>query len=139
MAAQDRRKVNQKRVIIADSSQNLLEGIRGLLETVFDLVVMVANFESLIDTAEKLQVDMVVVDLSLTAKRCKEAIRIIKKRFPDIKVLVMSIHDENSALQEAISAGADGFVLKSSAAKDLIPAVNTILSGGTFFSIIKKS
>ena len=130
--------MNRSRVIIADSSQNLLEGIRGLLETEFDCVFMVADFESLIDAADKIGADLVVIDLSLGRNRLSDTISRIKKRFPGIKVLVMSIHDEKVALEEAVSAGAEGFVLKRTAANDLIPAVRRILAGEKFFSVIKN-
>jgi len=135
----DRSDVKTQRVIIADSSQRLLEGIRGLLETVFGSVVMVADAESLMDAAEMIGADLVVVDISLGDNTWAEAVKTIKSRFPDIKVLVTSIHDEQAALQQALSAGADGFVLKRLAANDLIPAVEAILAGGTFASNPQKS
>ncbi|MBD3178311.1 MAG: response regulator [Candidatus Latescibacteria bacterium] len=127
--------MNRRRVIIADCSQNLLEGIRGLLRTVFDSVVMVADLDSLLDAASRMKADLVVLDLSLGTNRCGEAVKAVKKSFPGIKVLVMSLHDEQGAVQAAVSAGADGFVLKRSAASDLLPAVEKILAGKTFFSV----
>ena len=127
--------MNRRRVIIADCSQNLLEGIRGLLRTVFDSVVMVADLDSLLDAASRMEADLVVLDLSLGTGRCGEAVKAVKKAYPGMKVLVMSLHDEPGAVQEAVSAGADGFVLKRSAAADLLPAVEKILSGKTFFSV----
>jgi DNA-binding NarL/FixJ family response regulator len=128
--------VFKKRVIIADSSQNLLEGLRGLLDTVFDSVVMVADVRSLIDTAERIGADLAVVDLTLGDAGNAEAVRSIKAQLPGLKVLVMSSHDEAAALKRAMDAGADGFVLKRLAADDLIPAVESLLGGGTFASVI---
>jgi DNA-binding NarL/FixJ family response regulator len=128
-----------RRVIIADSSQNLLEGIRGLLETVFDSVVMVADVRSLIDTAGKIGADMAVVDLTFGDGHCADAVERIKSLLPDLKVLVLSLNDEEAALTRAIEAGADGFVLKRLAADDLIPAVELLLGGGSFASKIRKS
>jgi len=127
----------RKRVIIADSSQSLLEGIRGLLETAFDLVTMVADVDSLIDAAEKLSADMVVIDLSLDARHEAGAVRTIKSRFPDLKVVVLSIHDETAARKRALEAGAEGFVLKRDAATDLLPAVEAVLAGGTYSSALQ--
>ena len=126
--------MKRRRVIIADSSHNLLEGIRGLLETVFDSVVMVADVRSLLDTVDSIGADMAVVDLTFGNGRCAEAVRKVKARLPDLKVLVMSVHDEEEALKRAIEAGADGFVLKRLAADDLIPAVELLLGGGSFAS-----
>jgi DNA-binding NarL/FixJ family response regulator len=122
------------RVIIADRSHGLLEGLRGLLETVFDSIVMVADVRSLIDTAERIGADMAVVDLAFGADEGVEAVKKIKIQFPEMKVLVISTHDEETARDRALSAGADGFVLKRLAADDLIPAVELLLGGGTFAS-----
>jgi two-component system response regulator DegU len=129
----------KKRAIIADSSQNLLEGIRGLLETVFDSIVMVADVRSLLDTVERIGADMAVVDLTLGNALSIDAVRNIKRRFPDLKVLVMSSHEEEEARDRAFEAGADGFVLKRLAADDLIPAVGLLLGGGKFGSNPQKA
>ncbi len=128
--------MNKSRVIIADSSQNYLEGIRGLLETVFDYVIMVADVESLIDAAAKIRADLVVIDLSLGVNQCAGAVKAVKSRFPGLRVLVMSIHDDPTALKNTLAAGAEGFVLKRKAASDLIPAVEAIMKGKKFSSVI---
>lgn len=130
--------MNKRRVIIADNDQNLLEGIRGLLGTFFDSVVMVADIESLIDAVGRIDADMVVMDLSLGVNQCSDAVKTIKARFPHIKLLVMSMHDDPAAKRKALSAGAEGFVLKREAANDLIPAVKALLSGGRFASTVRS-
>jgi DNA-binding NarL/FixJ family response regulator len=130
--------MNKRRVIIADSSQSFLEGIRGLLETVFDSVVMVADVDSLLDAAERLMVDLVVIDLSLSVRHNADVVSEIKSRFPDLKVIVLSRYDEPAALEKALAAGAEGFVLKHEAAGDLIPAVRAVLGGRTFVSSLQK-
>ena len=127
------------RVIIADRSQTLLEGLRGLLETVFDSVVMVADVRSLIDTADKLGADMAVVDLTIGNGDFIETISKIKSRFPDLKIIVMSIYDDETVLEKVVYSGVDGFVLKRFAADDLLPAVDAVLNGGTFASKLQKS
>jgi DNA-binding NarL/FixJ family response regulator len=127
------------RVIIADESHILMEGIRSLLETVFESVVMVADVRSLKDVAGKIGADMAVVDLTIGGNDLKETIEDIKERFPDLKVLVMSTYDEEAALKMAVAAGAEGYILKQLAATDLIPAVIAILGGGTFASKLQNS
>lgn len=122
------------RVILADRHQDMLEGIRGLLETAFDTVLMVADIHSLINTAMKLDVDLAVVDLSLPVLNCDNIARQLKNLFPDLKLIVLSIHDEPTVLKEMLAAGAEGFVLKRSAATDLIPAVHAVIAGRTYIS-----
>lgn len=121
-------------VILADSHQNLLESVRGLLETVFETVMMVADKKSLFEAAGKLKPKLAVVDLSLPISGEVNVAREIKNRYPELKFLILSIHDEGTAVREAMSAGASGFILKRSIANDLFPAIREILKGGTYVS-----
>jgi len=127
-------KLKYNRVILADTHHTMLEGIRGLLETMFEAVVMVADDTSLFDAAARLEADIIVVDLSLPVSRDVNIVRRLKDRFPKLKLIVLSIHDEPIALKEVAAAGAEGFVLKRSAATDLIPAVRAVLRGRRYVS-----
>ena len=128
--------VQQKadRVLLADRHQNMLEGIRNMLETVFDVVVMVADEKSLIDSLEKVSPDLVVVDLSLPITEEVNVPRRIKKLSPEVKIIILSVHDEQIVVDDCLTAGATGFVLKRTAANDLIPAVREVLKGRTYVS-----
>ena len=130
--------MDKTRAIIADPSQTFLEGVRAMIEELFDYVVMVADERSMIDASRKLGVDLVLVDMSIGARVLGDAVRTIKADFPSLKVIVMSSHDESAALQKALSIGADGFVLKQSAATELIPAIEEVMAGGSFFPDHKK-
>jgi DNA-binding NarL/FixJ family response regulator len=128
--------VQQKadRVLLADRHQNMLEGIRNMLETVFDVVVMVADEKSLLDALEKVSPDLVVVDLSLPITEEVNVPRRIKKLSPEVKIIILSVHDEQIVVDDCLTAGATGFVLKRTAANDLIPAVWEVLKGRTYVS-----
>lgn len=121
-------------VILADRHQNMLEGIRGLLEVMFETVVMVADKASLFDTAEKINPDLAVVDLSLPVSSEINIARQLKDRYPDLKIIILSVHDEETVVSEIMNVGVSGFVLKRSAASDLFPAVDKVLGGKTFVS-----
>jgi len=112
----------------------MLEGIRTLLESVFDVVVMVADETSLLDCLEKSPPDLVVVDLSLPVTEEINVTRRIRTRNPEMKVIILSVHDEPAAVDDCLSAGATGFVLKRTASYDLIPAVREVLKGKTYVS-----
>jgi DNA-binding NarL/FixJ family response regulator len=127
-------KLKYDRVILADTHHTMLEGIRGLLETMFDAVVMVADDTSLFDTAARLEADLIVADLSLPVSRDVNIVRRLKERFPECKLIVLSVHDESIAVEEVMEAGAEGFVLKRTAATDLIPAVRAVLRGRKYVS-----
>lgn len=118
-------------VLLADRHHGLTEGVRGLLETSFGTVVMVADEASLIDGAGRLQPDVVVVDLSLAQVAGLDWLRTLRQRCPDLKVIVLSIHDEQSVRKAAMEAGADAFVLKRAIATDLLSAVDAVRGGAS--------
>ena len=113
-------------VLLADRHHGLTEGVRGLLETAFLTVVMVADETSLIEGAVRLRPEIAVVDLSLARGRGLGWLRELRRRCPDLKVIVLSVHDEQSVRDAAMEAGADAFVLKRAIATDLLPAVDFV-------------
>jgi len=121
-------------VILADRHQGMLEGIRGLLEAMFETVVMVADKASLFNTAEKIKPDLAVVDLSLLVSSEINIARQLKDKYPDLKIIILSVHDEPTVVSEIMNSGVSGFVLKRSAASDLFSAVDEVLGGKTFVS-----
>jgi two-component system secretion response regulator SsrB len=115
-------------VLLADRHHNLTEGVRGLLETAFGTVVMVADEVSLLDAAIRLRPEMVVVDISLARDSSLGWLRLVRQSCPDLKVIVLSVHDEQTVRRAAMEAGADAFVLKRSIATDLLSAVDLVRS-----------
>jgi two-component system secretion response regulator SsrB len=116
-------------VLLADRHHGLTEGVRGLLETAFGSVVMVADEASLVDAASRLLPDVAVVDLSLARERGLGWLRAVRERCPDLKIIVLSVHDEQSVRRTAMDAGADAFVLKRAIATDLLAAVESVRGG----------
>ncbi len=122
------------RVLLADRHQSMLEGIRNMLENIFEVVVMVADEKSLIDSIDKVKPELVLVDLSLPISDEINITRSIKKVSPDMKVIILSVHDEQTVVDDCLAAGASGFVLKRTATNDLIPAIWDVLKGRTYVS-----
>ena len=122
-------------VIVADRHHQMLGGVHALLGVVFDAVVMVADDRSLIAAVRRMHPDLVIVDLSLPSDGddLNVAHRLAAER-PDLRIIVMSVHDEPAAVRQTLAAGAAGFVLKRSAATDLIPAVREVLGGRVYVS-----
>jgi DNA-binding NarL/FixJ family response regulator len=126
--------MKQGKVLLADNHQNMLEGVRTLLENLFETVFMVADEASLMLAAEKIKPDLIVADLSLPVTKEINVARRMRTAFPQIKLIILSIHDEQTAFGECIEAGASGIVLKRRAVDDLVPAVEAVLKGGTYVS-----
>lgn len=116
-------------VLLADRHHGLSEGVRGLLETAFGSVVMVADEASLIEGATRLRPELAVVDLSLGRDGGLDWLRTLRQRCPDLKVVVLSVHDEQSVRRAAVEAGADAVVLKRAIATDLLVAVDRLRPG----------
>ena len=113
-------------VLLADRHHGLTEAVRGLLETAFGSVVMVADEASLLEGAGRLQPDVAIVDLSLARESGLGWLGELRQRCPDLKVIVLSVHDELAVRRAAIDAGADAFLLKRAIATDLLPAVERV-------------
>src|SRR6202162_1244468 len=116
--------------ILADRHLGLVEGVRGLLETEFEAVVVVGDEVSLFESVRQLHVALAMVDLSLRRGDGLGLIRRMRSNFPQLKLIALSVHDEKSAELAAIEAGANGFVLKRSIATDLLPAIDAVLESG---------
>ncbi len=124
--------VKQGRVLLADGHLGMLGGVHGLLDALFETVLMVADEASLVDALASHKPDLVVVDLSLPREGEADVARRLMRRQPDLRLIVLSIHDEPTVVNQMLSAGVAGFVLKRSAATDLVPAVKEVLGGGTY-------
>ena len=117
-------------VLLADRHHGGTEGVRGLLETLFETVVMVADGPSLLESARRLQPEVAVVDISLTRDASLHWLTELRERAPNLKVIVLSVHDEPAVRRAVMDAGADGFVLKRAIATELLATIESVSSGG---------
>jgi two-component system invasion response regulator UvrY len=121
-----------KCVLLADRHHGLTEGIRGLLESEFPAVVMVADERSLLATATTMRPALVVADLALTQGESFGWLRRLLERCPGSRVIVLSPHEESVVVKQAFEAGAMGFVRKREIASNLLAAVTAVLAGDRY-------
>lgn len=114
-------------VLLADRHHGVTESLRGLLETSFETVVMVADVESLFQTASRLLPTIAVVDASIAQEASFRWLRKLRDQCPTLKILLIGVHDERSVRTAALKAGADSFVPKRAIATELLPAVDAML------------
>lgn len=119
-------------VLLGERHHGLSDGVRGLLDTAFDAVFMVADEGSLMEGAVRLQPTLVVVDLALAQGDLACLLDGLHKHAPSAKVLLLSVHDESEVVAAAVAAGADGVVLKRNIATELLPAIDALLAGQRF-------
>jgi len=126
--------MERKRILIADAHPTMMARVRLLLKDRFDVVVMVADDHSLRDAVESGPLDLVIADLSVHISSGDNIPRFLKKLKPDLKFIILSVHDEPVVVEECLVAGAKGFVLKRTAVNDLVPAVEAVLKGEVYVS-----
>lgn len=117
-------------VLLAGRHSGLAEAVRGLLESAFEMVVMVADETSLLEGADRLRPEVAVVDLSLTRDRGLDWLRALRQRCPETKVIVLSVYDEQSVRGAVMEAGAASVVFKHAISTDLLPTVDLVRGRG---------
>ena len=121
-------------VLLADRHHGLRDSVRGLLETAFDTVVMVADRASLLESAERLKPAMVIVDLSLADGDLRDLVAQVNERAPGSRIVMLTVHDEPTIAEAALSAGADAVVLKRDLSTNLLVAVDALRAGDRYVS-----
>jgi DNA-binding NarL/FixJ family response regulator len=97
-------------------------------------MLMVADEHSLIEAVTGTQFDLVIADLSFPVSYGENVARLLQRLNPDLKTIILSVHDEQTVVDECLAGGTKGFVLKRSASTDLLAAVEAVLKGGTYIS-----
>jgi len=126
--------VKLEKVVLADKHQGMLAGVRTMLESMFEKVFMVADEASLLEAADKIKPNLIIADLSIPVTREINIARRLNKSFPQVKLIILSVHDDSTAVNECIDAGAHGFVLKRTTVDDLLPAIEAVMQGGAYIS-----
>jgi DNA-binding NarL/FixJ family response regulator len=126
------------RVLLADCHLSMLESVHGLLETLFETIVMVSDARSLVKAVPAFEPDLVVVDLSLPVVDGANIARQLRARCPALRIVVLSVHDEPTIATQLLETGVAGVVLKRTAATDLLPAIREVLQGRTYVSAALK-
>jgi len=124
------------RILIADDHTILRAGIRSLLDMTpdFEVVGEVDNGKDAIYSVGQLKPDLLLTDLSMPKSNGTEAIQRIRSRYPDIKILVLTVHKTEEYVHAALKAGANGYVLKDDTSDELINAIKNIVAGKTYLS-----
>ena len=122
------------RVLLADDHTILRAGLRMMLNAQEDIEVVgeASNGHDAITEALSLLPDVVIMDISMPDRNGIEATREIKQRQPEVKVLILTMHENEAYLFQSLRAGASGYMMKESADTDLIQAIRTV-QGGRFY------
>ena len=129
--------MNQKyRIVIAEDHTILREGLRALLSSrpEFEIVGEAEDGRAAVQCIERLKPTLALMDLSMPRMNGMDAIREIKKRCPETKILVLTVHKTEEYILATFKAGADGYALKDSTHTELVIAIKSVLMGKPYLS-----
>jgi two-component system, NarL family, response regulator NreC len=123
------------RVLLADDHALIRQGLKALLETQgFQVVGEASDGQESLHLAEKTRPDVAILDISMPVLNGVDAARQLKKISPNVKIVLLTQHDEDQYVTEALRVGAKGYVLKSQAANDLVQAIREVCRGSVYLS-----
>lgn len=123
-------------ILLVDDHPLVRDGLRARLETIphFSVVGEAGSAAEALQHATQLKIDLVLMDINLAGMNGIELTGRLNSLHPEIAVLMLSMHDKAEYVMQAIQAGARGYVLKDAPAQDIITAIETVMSGGIYYS-----
>jgi two-component system response regulator NreC len=123
------------RLLLADDHALIRQGLKAFLEKQgLQVVSEASNGQEALRSVEKTQPDVAIIDISMPVLNGVDAARELKKSSPKTKVILLTQHDEDQYVTEALRAGVKGYVLKSQAADDLVHAIQEVCRGSVYLS-----
>jgi len=123
-------------VLIADDHQVLLDGLVAIVDKVDDISVVATanNGKDVLDLLSQHQVDVVMLDINMPILNGVETCKKINAKYPDIKVIAISMHKKQSFINRMIQHGAKGYILKDDTGDHIIAGIRAVVDGGRYFS-----
>src|ERR1700758_4492157 len=124
------------RILIADDHALIRRGVRELLESHpgWTVCAEAATGQEAVERAQQFRPHLAVLDITMPELNGIDAARIIQKESPDTKILMLSMHYSEELLDELVKANIRGYLVKSDSSRDLVPAVEALMRGESFFT-----
>jgi DNA-binding NarL/FixJ family response regulator len=126
--------MNRIRLLLADDHVMFAEGLQSLLRDEFDLLGTAGNGEELVEATLELNPELILVDISMPVLNGFDAVREIRKRGSEAKVIFLTMHNDATLLAEAFRCGASGYILKQAAGEELVTAIKEVAQGNNYVS-----
>ena len=127
-------RTTQPRVLLADDHGPIIERVRSILQSGFDVVGSVNNGRDLVSEAARLRPDVIVLDISMPGMTGIEAAQELREAKSTAKLIFLTVHERVEFVRACLAEGALGYVVKSRLAVDLLPAIHEALAGRRFIS-----
>jgi len=128
--------MNKTRVLLAEDHTIVRKGLVSILDNEFGMEVIgeAEDGREAVKKAEALNPDIVVMDISMPKLNGLDATRQIKKNFPEVKVIILTMHMDDEYVFEVLHAGASGYIIKQAAPTELITAIHSVVKGDIYLS-----
>ena len=131
--------MNRIRLVLADDHTMFAEGLKSLLDEEFELLGTVGNGQDLVDITHRLNPEVIIVDISMPILSGFDAIRRIRDLGSKAKVIFLTMHDDDTLVEEAFRCGGSGYVLKQAAGEELVEAIKQVSQGNRYLTPLVKS
>ena len=124
------------KLLIADDHQMFIDGVRSLLSdsSTYTIVAEATNGQEVLDALSLQDIDLVLLDMNMPVMDGLSALKVIKEKFPKVKVIMLTMFDTRDYIQRLLKAGADGYILKNTGKAELTLGIETVMKGESFFS-----
>ena len=126
--------MNRIRLLLADDHVMFADGLKSLLHEEFELLGTVGNGKDLVEFAFGLKPDVILVDISMPVLNGFDAVRELRKRGSESRVIFLTMHNDATFLAEALRCGASGYILKQAAGEELVNAIREVAQGKNYIS-----
>lgn len=124
------------KIIIADDHQLVAEGLKSIIEQndQFKVIALANNGADLLQKLQIVTPDIIMMDIDMPVLNGIEATQQVRKLYPEIKIIILSLHEEKGLVKKMTDMGASGFIIKNSDKDELSIAINRVFQGGIYFS-----
>ena len=126
--------MNRVKILLADDHLLVAEAFKSLLMPLYDVVGTVSDGMALLEAANTLRPDVIVIDIGMPQLNGIDATRQIKHILPRAKIIIVTMNEDSTLVGEAFRAGASGYLLKHSASRELMLAIQEVLKGASYLS-----
>jgi two-component system response regulator NreC len=122
------------KMLLVEDHDIVRQGVRSLIENEpgIEIVAEAGNGQAALEICRQMKIDVVLMDINMPVMGGLECTRLMKKEFPEIKILVLSMHDFENYLIDLLQAGANGYILKNSCNRELAFAIRQVANGGMY-------